>query len=273
MAYQVLLSTSAFDAVAYARQMSNDTDTPYVTPDAAYELYQEDVVEDFSRYVPLDYIVGNPAVLTSALTTVANQQRYVCSVANGFSVEPARITDVSYNSSGLLTNTTDWGALNLMPFSPLGRFFLANTWLVDNPSMLTMRSEYRDTVDRLFPGFYNVVRDPTTGLLAIDLYPIPTVTGQPIYVRYQGNHIDTGTAGVNAIYLTVPEALKRYFAILLYCTVVENNLDEIARAGSTRAGILQEGGSPEWLERKLARLRASTYQALGGTFPVVVHTA
>lgn len=269
MAYQILLGAAAFDAVAYARALGNDSTAPFLIPDSAYLAYQEDVREDISRFLGGDYVVGTPATNASPLVTVANQQRYVCSVANGFSVEPDRISDVTYQSTPLLTNTTDFAYLALLPFSPLRRFFLSPPYIFDNPSLLTIRSSYLDVLDQLSEGFYNVVRDPTTGLLAIDLYPVPVNAGQPVYVRYQSMIPYTTNAG-NTIYATFPAQYATIFGKLLYCVVAEQNLNSIARSATTRAGILMESGDAANFMRTIDVMRAECYQRLGATLPVAL---
>lgn len=273
MSFEVLLSASAWDAVAAARALSSDTTSPYTIPDAAYQLYHEMVAEDISRFLALDYVVGTPITSTSPLATVANQQRYICTQGNGFTVPPSRITDVSYQATNVLANTSDFSYLGLTPFSPLSRFFIAPAYVADNPTYLTLRSEYRDVLDKISQGFYDVIRDPSTGLLGIDIYPVPTTGGLPIYVRYQAGWTYTTDGSGNAVYATFPEAYKRVFATLLYCYAVEQNLDWYARNASAKVGILQQGGSAEMLARKLSRLRNEAYQQLGGAMPTIVQVS
>jgi len=115
------------------------------------------------------------------------------------------------------------------------------------------------------------VRDPATGLMAIDLYPTPVVAGTPIYVRYQTDQQNTGTGG-NFLYATVPDTYKRHFARLLYAMALEQNLNYFARNTMTSAGILRGQSSPASLERTINRTRQSVYRQLGGAVPVGMQT-
>lgn len=269
--FQVLLGAASWDAVRYCRALTEDLYSPFVIPDEAYVAYHEDVLEDLSRWVPLDYQVGNPVLQTSNLLTVANQQRYVCSTGNGFTVPPARITDVLYRATNAFSAASEIAYLALLPFSPLNRFLFTPS-LLDSPSERILRDEYLAELDKYGRGYYGVVRDPATGLLAIDLYPIPTVGGTPVYVRYQAQHAYTTNTLGDAVYATVPEANKRHFARLLYCMVLEQEQGRLAKATSTSAGILRGTSSPAALERKIERIRNEVYLQLGAAVPVVVHT-
>lgn len=270
--FQVLLGSASWDAVRYCRAKTGDLYSPFIVPDESYMAYHEDVLEDLSRWVPLDYQVGNPVLQTSSLLTVANQQRYVCTSGNGFSSPPARITDVLYRATNAFSAASEIAYLALLPFSPLNRFLFTPS-LLDSPSERILRDEYLSELDKYGRGYYGVVRDPATGLLAIDLYPIPTVGGTPVYVRYQAQHAYTSSSPLgDAVYATVPENHKRQFARLLWCQVMEEELERFAKATSTSAGILRGTASPQALERMIERTRSEVYQQLGAAVPVVLHT-
>jgi hypothetical protein len=269
--FQVMLGSSRWDACAYVRSLTEDTVTPYLVPDSAYIAYAEDVAEDFSRYVPLDVQLGNPVALTSPLQTVVYQQRYVCNVANGFSIAPTRITDVLYQATNAFSAASEISYLALLPFSPLNRFLFTPS-LLDSPSERILRDQYLQELDKYGRGYWGTVRDAATGLPALDLYPIPTSAGTPIYVRYQIGHSYTTDNLGNVAYVTVPEQYKRQFARLLYCQILEQEQDRFIRGVRTQAGILSQETSPAEMNRKIMRIRNAVYQELGDAVPAVFHT-
>jgi hypothetical protein len=271
MPFQVLLGTSQWDAVRFCRAMTEDLYTPFIVPDESYMSYHEEVSEDFSRWVPLDYQVGNVMTSTSPFQTVVNQQRYVCNSANGFTVAPMQITDVLYRAAGSLSAVNELAFLALLPLSPLNRF-LSTPYILDSPSERILRDQVLSEAGHYGQGYWGLVRDPATGLPAIDLYPIPAAAGTPIFVRYAARHTNTASEVLaDATYPTVPEDKKRQFARLLYCMILEQEQERFAKATSTRAGILQGSASPALLDRKIERIRTETYQQLGGTAPSVLH--
>src|SRR5258708_25831276 len=85
----------------YARSMLEDDGPVPVIPDSRFTVYVDAVAKDFSRYSPLDDIVGTPYSPTSPLNTVAGQQRYVSTSANGFPVAPTRPVAGQGHSRGL----------------------------------------------------------------------------------------------------------------------------------------------------------------------------
>ena len=272
MPFQCQLGTSQWDAVRYVRALTEDLYTPFVIPDESYMAFHEDVAEDISRFLPLDYWVGNPVTQVSPLTTVANQQVYVASVANGFTVPPTRILEFLYQATNAFSAASEISYLALLPFSPLNRFLFTPS-LLDSPSERILRDEYLSELDHYGRGFYAVQRDPATGLLSVAIYPIPTVSGTPLYAHFQGNHVSSaGSFPLDVWYKTIPEANKRHFGRLLYCLVVEQELDRYAKATSTSAGILRGQASPQALQTKIERIRNEVYQQLGGTLPAVAHT-
>lgn len=272
MPFQCQLAASQWDAVRYARALSEDLYTPFIVPDESYMAYHEDVAEDISRFLPVDYWVGNPVLAASPLVTVANQQVYVASSGNGFAVPPSRITEFLYQATNAFSAASEISYLALLPFSPLNRFLFTPS-LLDSPSERILRDEYLSELDHYGRGFYAVQRDPATGLLSIAIYPIPTVSGTPLFAHYQGNHVaSAGGIALDVWYKTIPEQNKRHFGRLLYCLVVEQEMDRYAKATSTSAGILRGSASPLALQAKVERIRNEVYQQLGGALPVVAHT-
>jgi hypothetical protein len=269
--FQVMLGASKFDAVNYCRNLTEDVWTPYTVPDSAYMSYHEDVAEDFSRFVPLDYQIGNPFTVTSTFVTVAQQQRYICNSGNGFLATPDRITDLLFQATNSFSAASEIAYLALLPFSPLNRFLFTPS-LLDSPSERVLRDEYLSELEKYGRGYYGVVRDPASGLPAIDLYPMPMTAAIPIYVRYQARHLATIDGQGNALYATIPEAYKRQFARLLYCMVLEQEQERFARTAQVTAGILSSSSRPEQLARKITRIREKVYQELGATAPQVIHS-
>lgn len=276
MAYSCLLGTSqTWDAVAYSRALTEDDTTPFTVPDTRYQLYVEAIAEDFSRFVPLDYTVGNVTTQTSPWLTVANQAVYICNSSNGFTVPPMGITSVLYQATNAFSAASEISYLALLPYSPLNRFLFTPS-LLDSPSERILRDEYLAELDHYGIGFYAIQRDPATGLLAIALYPTPATGGVPLFAQYRAGHVDTGTAPVltnGSKYLTVPEDLKRVFGNLLFARVLEEEGDRLAKAASARAGMLEvRAGNPEVMEQKVQRVRNEAYAELGGNVPVAIHS-
>lgn len=271
MPFQVLLGSSKWDAVRYCRALTEDLYTPFSVPDESYQAFHEDVAEDLSRFLPVDYWVGNPVTNSSPLVTVANQLVYVCSSANGFTAAPHRILEVLYQATNAFSAASEISYLALLPFSPLNRFLFTPS-LLDSPSERILRDEYLAELDHYGRGFYAVARDPATGLPSLAFYPIPTVAGNPLYVHYQAGHTYTTTTLGDALYATIPENHKLNFARLLYCLVLEQEQERYAKATSTSAGILRGTSNPQALLQKIERIRNETYQRLGGSLPVMVQT-
>jgi len=269
--FQIQLGPSRWDAVAYVRGLCDDVLTPYVVPNETYASLAEDVAEDFSRFVPLDYWVGSPAQGTSPLVTVANQAVYVCSPANGFMVPPTRITEFAYGATELLNAGTELAWLVLLPSSPLNRFAFS-PYLLDSPSERILRDQALAELSKYGQGAYAFDRDPATGLLSAAIYPAPTIAGLPLFAHYQASHVATTDSLGSAIYATIPEDRKRHFARLLYCLVLEFELRRAARATSTSAGILRGTTSPGAIAAMVDRIRNETYQQLGAATPVAIHT-
>src|SRR5258708_22918570 len=86
-----------FGAIAYARSMIEDSDsTSFIVPDASMLQLVKRAAGEFSRHLPLDDVVGNPATATSPCMTSAGVQRYICDGSHGFPVTPSQVTDFPY---------------------------------------------------------------------------------------------------------------------------------------------------------------------------------
>lgn len=267
--FSLLLGQSAWDCVPYVRNLVEDTTAPFVIPDAAIQVYAEDVLEDFSRHVPLDNLVGNPSTNTSTMNTVANQQRYVCSVANGFSAQIMGVSDVLYRAGTGYSAASEIAYLALLPFSPINRFLFTPS-LLDSPTERILRDEYLSELEHYGYGYYNVVRDAATGLPALDLYPIPVIAGLAIYVRYQTLHIMSQANEDAWTVATVPEPSKRNFAKLLAAMVMEQEADRIIKVWQAKGGLVDVQSDSRSMELRVERWRQDAYNSMGGRTAVGV---
>lgn len=258
----VKLGTSAWDAVAYVRAQIEDTTTPFTVPDASLTAYAEVAAEEFSRHVPLEDMVGNPFTNTSGFNTVANTQRYVCNAGNGFAASPTRIIGCLWRAGSAYTNTSDISYLVFSPATPVNQFLFGSDWL-ENPTYRVIRSEYLTELERFGRGAYGVSRDRATGLLALDLFPVPS-TSLPVFVRYQCSHVNTPDGNGFPTYPTVPEELKLHFAKLFLAEVYEQEADRLAKFQKMQAGFTQYQGSAADLRQKGASLRDDVFLALEG---------
>jgi hypothetical protein len=260
VAYQILIGPSGYDAVNAVRQLTEDTSAVPVIADAAYQAYAELVNEDFSRFVPVDILVGNPVTLTSPLLTVSMQQRYVCTPANGFTFPPMQVTDVLYRATNAFSAASEIAYLALLPFSPLNRFLFTPS-LLDSPSERILRDEYLSELDHYGKGYYRIVRDQT-GLQAIELYPIPQQGGTAVYARYTAQHQITTVSG-NSVIATIPEDLKRWWVQLLYAEILIQESERFGKLNKAKAGLIDLSSDPRMLVLKGKDIREAAYLALG----------
>jgi hypothetical protein len=259
---RVLLAPSQWDAVIYVRGLIEDPNADTVI-DTSLVAYAEDVNEDFSRHVPLDYVIGDPFAQTSPLVTVKGQQRYLCSSGNGFVVPPIGITDVLYRAGGALIAPNEMAYLSMTAFAPLNRFLFTTSSLIDSPSQRVLRDEYIDEMDHYGRGYAGTVLDPS-GVLAIDLFPTPETDGVPIYVRYLGAHAMTFDSDNNVLAVaTIPEYRKRDWGKLFYATVLEQEGEHMARFKMQKAGLVERQSDARTMEARIVRIREEVYAALG----------
>ena len=265
MAFSCKLGSSGWDAVKYVRNLTEDATQPFTVSDDAYRAYVEAVNEEFSRFMPVDYIVGNPAANSSPVNTIMNQQRYVCSVGNGFSVPPIVVTDVLYRAGTGYSAASEIAYLAILPFSPLNRFLFTPN-LLDSPSERVLRDEYLNELQHYGNGYYSTAIDPSTGLLSIDLYPIPVVANIPIFVRYKGAHtlVTDNTPDQNVTLATIPENFKAEWAKLLYCVLMEEAGDRVTRVRLAKAGLTEIQADSRGMEARINRIREEAHMALGG---------
>jgi hypothetical protein len=271
MGLQCKLGAAGWDAIGWVRAKTEDAVEPFQVADSSYATYIESAVEDFSRFYPLDAQIGDVFNNTSPLVTVANQTRYVCSVANGFASEPDRIVDLLYRSGPNigLNAANDLAYLYMSPFSSPKSFL--GTGGLDQPADRVLRDYFFQELLRYGRGRFGVVRDGATGLLAFDLYPTPTQSGLPIFVRYQYSHQNTPDGQNNPWYRTVPSNRKRVFARMLYIAVLEEEYDAVATTGKSRLGIIQyEGGDPASLGKLLQAQDAKLEEEMGVSEPAVI---
>jgi hypothetical protein len=262
MALTAKLGVSAWDAVTYVRNRTEDITAPFIVPDSAYDAYIETVTEDFSRHVPLDYVIGDPYANTSPLVTVTGQMRYVCTSGNGFVVEPSRITDVLYRAASGYNASSEMAYLAILPFSAVNRF-LSTPNLLDSPSERVLRDGYLNELAHYGQGYYWTERDSTTGRMVIVLVPIPGTSGLPVFVRFQGDH-QIAVSGTDRLIPTIPETYKRVWANLLYAEVLEQESERLMREKSLKAGLVDLMTDPRLLALQCDRIRQDAYAQLGG---------
>lgn len=269
MALACKVGAAGWDAIAWVRAKTRDFTPPYQVPDSSFTSYVETAAERFSRLFPLDASVGDVYANTSPLVTVAGQTRYVCSPANGFPFEPDRITDLLYRAGPNigLNAANDMAYLYMSPFSSPTSFL--GTGGLDQPADRLLRNYYFNELLKYGYGQYGFVVDGATGLPAFDLYPTPTQTGLPIFVRYQYQHQNTPDGQNNPWYKTVPSIRKVLFARALYIELLEDEHDNIATTGKSRLGIIQyEGGDPEAVRKIIEGQESKLELAAGIAIPV-----
>lgn len=251
--------------MVYTRAMLEDDTAPYVIPDSRFIVYASAVANDFSRFVPLDDIVGTPYSQSSPLNTVAGQQRYVCTVGNGFTVSPTRIVEVKGNQQGL-NASSDTAYFFLDPYLT-ARGFLGPAAL-DQPSQRVIRDSYLDELAQYGKTFYDVVRDRSTGKLAIDLYPIPAAA-YPVYVRYQAVHPQTGS-GTDLIYVTIPDEYTQAYSELLYAQALFEQAGRLALRGRVKSGLIEREGTVADMRLLAIETRERVYNELGGNSAIAL---
>jgi hypothetical protein len=260
-----------WDAVAYVRGQIEDTNGPsFVIPDSTLALYVEAAAEEFSRLEPLgEHVVGNfgGTPPTSPLSTTPGVNRYSCSVANGFQYPVAQVTDVMFKSSGVFSAASEMSYLQLMPVSPFNWFHTEGN-ILSKPSTRVIREEMFDELDHYTKGFWGTARG-ADGIKVIDIYPVPTTSGLPIFVRYTSTYISVLDGNQNPTYPTIPEDLKRYFGKLLLVEVLEQETDRLSKSSSLKAGVMQRWSTPAAIRAYAENLKADIHNELGGSVTVV----
>lgn len=258
MAFKMLLSTSAWDAVAYIRARTEDSAQPPMIPDSSYKAYAEEAIEEYSRMAPLERQIGSALPqLTSPFMTVTNQQRYLCNATNGFTTgAPMNILEVSYRPAGGFNASNEVIYLSMLPDA-----VSLLSFDIESPVTRLLRDQTLSEISHYAVGFYSAIRD-VSGLLAIDLYPIPTMA-LPVEVRYTLMHPQTIVGG-NFAYVTIPEDHKRLVANLLYATVLEEETERLSKFRKVRAGMIENNTNPNGLYQLAQSLRDDVYNNLGG---------
>lgn len=268
MAFTFTLGALGWDAVAYVRALTEDTDpTNPVVPDSTYSALADAVLDDYSRFKPRGkYIVGDIWQNTSPLLTVLGQGRYVCNAANGFTEEPDRITDVLYRAGTGYTVANDIGYFALLPFSPISAFTLGPD-LFDNPSLRYVRDLRFNELEHYGRGVAGITRDPATGLLALDLFPIPQAGGLPVFAAYTVSHNITTNSG-NKVAATVPRVDRIKLGDLLHAKVLMEEAERLSKRQSVKGGMMERVSSPDQLREQGENLRDLVYLQLGQSRPV-----
>jgi hypothetical protein len=260
-----------WDAVAYVRGQIEDTNGPnFLIPDTTLALYVEAAAEEFSKLEPLgEHVVGNigGSPQTSPLSTLAGVSRYSCSVANGFLYPVAQVTDVMFKSSGIFSAASEMSYLQFMPASPFS-LLSTNGSSILKPTDRVIREEMFDELDHYTKGFWGIGRG-ADGIKVIDIYPVPTSSGLPIFVRYTSTYLSVVDGNGNPTYPTVPEDLKRYFGKLLLVEVLEQEMDRIAKSSILKAGVMQRWSTPAAIRAYAENLKADIQNELGGSVTVV----
>ena len=261
----------AWDAVRFVRNKVEDPNPPVygaspVIPDLAFTDYIEVAAEEFSNWSPIgDQVVGligaNPP--TSPLATISNVSRYVLTPGVGFAYSVKEISDVLFRASGVFTAASEIAYLALMPVSPLN-WFRIDKDLLNSPTSRHIRDQYLQELDHYGIGYWSRARDAATGLQAIDIYPPPTTTGLPIFVRYTTTHQNVPDGGGNPQYQTVPEDLKRHFGRFLLAEVMQQEADRLFKSQNTVSAAVSRFGSARDIRFEAERIRDETRLSLDG---------
>lgn len=263
MALSVLVGPRQWDAANYVLQKVEDPDQFYITDDAL-NAYVEPTNEEFSRAIPLNAVTGvlsADGTFTSPLTTVANQQRYILSVANGFPSAPISISQVSY----VFANTTvsaasEWSLVQLNYGSSATIIQVA----VDSPTQRIIRDYNLDEMQRFNRGYFDFVTDSATSLPALDLYPIPTTSGLPIVVKYLAEHpiVTNPTTGTVTL-ATIPSTRARDWGKLFFLEVMDQESDRLMKNKMVKAGLIESQVDSKTMEARINRIREEVNASLG----------
>jgi hypothetical protein len=265
-----------WDAVRFVRGKVEDPNPPLygaspTIPDSAFVDYVESAAEEFSNYSPLGEIVvgsigANPP--TSPLVTISNVSRYVLTPGVGFTFPVKEVIDVLYRASGVFTAASEIAYLALMPVSPLN-WFRIDKDLLNSPTSRHIRDQYLQELDHYGIGYWSRARDPITGTQAIDIYPPPTASGLPIFVRYTSVHQNVPDGSGNPQYPTIPEDLKRHFGRFLLAEVMEQEADRLFKSQQTISGVVTRFGSASNIRMEAERLRDETRLSIDASSGIV----
>jgi hypothetical protein len=258
-----------WDAIAYVRGQIEDTTAPFLIPDATLALYVEAGAEEFSKWEPLgEHVVGTFGVPTpsSPLATISGISRYSCTVGNGFIYPVAEVTDVLFKASGIFNAASEMSYMALMAVTPFNWFYAEGN-LLARPSDRIIRSEMLNELDHYGGGYWGLARD-ANGVRAIDIYPVPTSSGTPIFVRYTSSHQNVPDGSGNPTYPTIPENLKRYFGKFCLIEVLSQEEDRLAKSSQLKAGVTQRWSTPGAVRSYREGLKSDLELAMGSAVTV-----
>jgi len=258
-----------YDVIAYVRGQIEDLGPTFKIPDASLAIYVENAAEEFAKWSPIgDIVVGNIGGTppTSPLSTIPGVSRYSCSIANGFTLPVLDVIDVLFKASGVFTAASEIAYLQLMPISPFNWFHTQGN-ILSKPSERVIREEMFDELDHYTKGFWGTARG-ADGVPVIDIFPIPTTSGLPIFVRYTSGYSAVVDGQGNPTYPTVPENHKRYFAKFALAEVLDQEADRLAKSSQLKAGVMQRWSSPASIRAQAENLRADVQNALGSAVTV-----
>jgi hypothetical protein len=262
MALSITLGPDGYDAVRYVRGRVGDPDGSTFS-DAELVAYAQEANSDFSRHLPLDIFVGDVLGGTSPLLTVADQGRYVCTPGNGFPSAPLFIREVLWAATSAGFNASNEAAtLALMPTFIISKV-LFRPGLLDSPSERVLRQSYLNELSHYGRGFYDTYNDPATGLLGINLFPVPELDGLPLFVQAGLAHgmFDDGSGNLDIP--TVPADRVTDWARLLWAILVENEALRVCATKQAKAGLVEIASDPRVLMQFAIEQRHSIYAKLG----------
>jgi hypothetical protein len=270
MALRTLIGSNQLDAVAYVRGRMGDIGPVFRLPDATIAATIPMVATEFSRWQPLGHFqIGNAyPPYSSPLVTVAGQERYIINSGVLGALPPIQnIEEVEYLANLPMTN-----AGGEVPYNMLTTPYLGGAYGVDPgmPSSRIIRDFMRSEIDTYGVGFSDWGHD-LAGNVFIDLYPIPTMSGTPIFVKYSAQHPLT-MAGVDFTYPTVPDSYAKRWADLLWINLIEDNVVLFSRRGMVQAGLLRQSGDAKMALTFARQMRQELEGALGANTPVIERT-
>lgn len=263
----------SFDVVAYIRNQMEDTAATPKISDEALKLYIEAAAEEFSKWEPLgEFVVGNFSAATpsSPLHTINGVTRYSLTPGNGFVYPVIEVLDVLFKPSGFFTAANEYAYASLMPISPMN-WFASEGDLLSQPSNRIIRDAMLSELSHYGSGYWVSARD-ANGVKAIDIFPAPTDSVTPIFVRYTSSHINVpqvgGANNGDPTYPTIPENLKRYFAKFALIETLQEEAGRFARSSQLKAGVMQRWSNPAGMASYIAKLKEEIELAMGSAVTI-----
>lgn len=267
MAFALKLGPSGWDAIKYVRGRIEDPSGPnQMISDDVFQMYAEDVLEEFSERVYGEAVVGTPwsTPPASPFVTIRQQQRYILQPGTlGLPTTPIiGVTDLLWVADSTISAINDFSYLQLLPSSALARFIPTGD-ILDQPSYRIMREMRLDELRQYGKGYYSVSIDPATGFYAVDLAPVPLSAGIPVYIKVATSHSMDRTDPANWLIPTIPENRKRHFARLLHATMMEQEAERVAKVKLSRGGLIEETSDANATRRQGEAERAWVLLELG----------